>query len=174
MKCSILVFVILLLLEPSRKGQSLLIGRLVDYIPNAADETVVDNVARQSFNPIAGRACQVEFAFDRQVAAVQFARLVDFDPGAAFEGLSILSIFVNFDVDLNQVELNSRLKIVGLHCLNWPIIMRVQVSHYRFSHCDWSIQTMRTNDFNPGLIRLQRPEKKVHFPLKISFDGMFV
>ena len=47
--------------------------------------------------------------------------------------------------------LYSGLEIVDSHCLNRPITIRVWVLRNKFSFCHWSIQIMRTNDFEPWL-----------------------
>ena len=52
-----------------------------------------------------------------------------------------------------------QIEILGSHCFNWPIKMRL--SHFTFQNCNWSISTRRANDFEPwfwtqGLTRVFR------------------
>ena len=51
--------------------------------------------------------------------------------------------------DQEWVSFQPGFEIFGSHCLNLPIIIRECVILYSNLHYDWSIQTMRTKDFEP-------------------------
>ena len=73
----------------------------------------------------------------------------------------------------NKYNIRPWLEIFGQHCLNWPITIRECVMLYSNLLCDWSIQTIRTNDFEPCLKQLEDLPKLSALPGLIEWKRPF-